>query len=163
MTSSSTGDQKVDEMTQKIMTEIENKSSKELAESDEMIKILHLTNMHNAKTLLQHANEAPTETERSVGKQALAKALLLSVWHQRLYFIVRSFIMGILGALLTLVFVLIFGSLTLILEIPLGIFSFVFTLGISRLLDVQIVKATRIIVDLLTNHKGLRDFVLGHF
>lgn len=163
MTSTSIADQKVDEMTQRIMTEIEHKSSKELAESDEMIEILHLTNMRHAKTLLQHVDEAPTETERNVGKQALAKALLLSVWHQRLYFIVRSFIMGILGALLTLIFVLIFGSLNLFLEIPLGIFSFVFTLGTSRLLDVQIVKATRIIVDYLANHKSLRDFVLGHF
>jgi len=163
MTSTSVGDQKVDEMTQKIMTEIESKSSKELAESDEVIKILHLTDMRHAKTLLQHVNEAPTETERSVGKQALAKALLLSVWHQRLYFIVRSFIMGILGALLTLVFVLIFGSLNLILEIPLGIFSFIFTLGTSRLLDVQIVRATTLIIDFLMNHKALRDFVLGHF
>jgi hypothetical protein len=163
MTSTSIGDQKVDEMTQKIMTEIQNKSAKELAESDEMIKILHLTDMHHAKTLLQHVNEAPTETERNVGKQALAKALLLFVWHQRLYFIVRSFIMGIIGALLTLVFVLIFGSLTLGLEIPLGIFSFVFTLGTSRLLDVQIVKATRIIIDFLISHNSLRDFVLGHF
>ena len=163
MTSTSIGDQKVDEMTQKIMTEIQNKSAKELAESDEMIKILHLTDMHHAKTLLQHVNEAPTETDRNVGKQALAKALLLFVWHQRLYFIVRSFIMGIIGALLTLVFVLIFGSLTLGLEIPLGIFSFVFTLGTSRLLDVQIVKATRIIIDFLISHNSLRDFVLGHF
>ena len=163
MTSTSIGDQKVDEMTQRIMTEIENKSSKELAESDEMIKILHLTNMRQAKTLLQHVDEAPTETQRNVGKQALAKALLLSVWHQRLYFIVRSVIMGLLGASLTLVFVLIFGSIDLVLEIPLGIFSFVFTLAMSRLLDVQIVKATRIIVDFLGNHKSLRDFVLGHF
>jgi hypothetical protein len=163
MTSTSIGDQKIDEITQKIMTEIENKSSKELAESDEMIKILHLTNMHHAKTLLQHMDEAPTGTERNAGKQAVIKALLLSMWHQRLYFIVRSFIMGILGALLTLVFVLIFGSINLILEIPLGIFSFVFTLATSRLLDVQIVKASRIIVDFLANHKSLRDFVLSHF
>ena len=115
------------------------------------------------RKLLQHVDEAPTETERNAGKQALAKALLLSVSYQRLYFIVRSFIMGILGALLTLVFLLIFGSLNLFLEIPLGIFSFVFTLGTSRLLDVQLVKATRIIVDFLVNHTGLRDFVLGHF
>ena len=163
MTSTSISDQKIDEMTQKILTEIENKSSKELAESDEMIKILHLTNMHHAKTLLQHMDEAPTGTERNAGKQALVKALLLSVWHQRLYFIVRSFIMGILGASLTLVFVLIFGSINLILEIPLGIFSFVFTLAASRLFDVQIVKATRIIVDFLANHKSLRNFVLSHF
>jgi hypothetical protein len=150
-------------MTQKIMTEIENKSSKQLTESDEMIKILHLTNMHNAKTLLQHMNEAPTGTERDAGKLALVNALLLSVWHQRLYFIVRSFIMGILGASLTLVYLLIFHSINLILEIPLGIFSFVFTLATSRLLDVEIVKATRIIVDFLADHKSVRDFVLSHF
>jgi len=163
MTSTPVGDQKIDEITQKIMTEIENKSSKELTESDEMIKILHLTNMHNAKTLFEHSNEAPTGTERNAGKLAVIQALLLSTWHQRLYFIVRSFIMGMIGALLTLTFVLIFGSINLILEIPLGIFSFVFTLAMSRLLDVQIVKATRIIVDYLANHKSLRNFVLSHF
>jgi len=131
MTSTSIGDQEIDEVTQKIMTEIENKSSKELAESDEMIRILHLTNMHHAKTLLQHVDETRTGAERDAGKQAVIKALLLSMWHQRLYFIIRSFIMGILGALLTLTFVLIFGSINLILEIPLGIFSFVFTLAVS--------------------------------
>jgi len=163
MASTSSGDQKVDEITQRIMTEIENKNSKELTESDEMIKILHLTNMHHAKTLLQHADEAPTKTERDAGKQAVVQALLLSMWHQRLYFIVRSFIMGIIGAMLTLVFVLIFGPIKLTLEIPLGIFSFVFTLATSRLLDVQIVKAARIIVNFLASHKSLRDFVLSHF
>jgi hypothetical protein len=163
MATVSIGDQKVDEIAQKIMTEIESKSSKELEESDEMIKILHLTNARNAKTLLQHMDEAPTKAERDVGKQAVIKALLLSTWHQRLYFIVRSFIMGILGALLTLTFVLIFGSINLFLEIPLGVFSFVFTLAVSRLLDVQIVKATRMIVDFLGNHASIRDFILGHF
>ena len=145
------------------MAEIENKSSKELTESDEMIKIMHLTNMHSAKTLLQHANEAPTRIERDAGKQAVIQALLLSIWHQRLYFIVRSVIMGMLGALLTLIFVLIFGSINLLLDIPLGVFSFVFTLAASRLLDVQIVKATRMIVDFLGNHDNLREFVLSHF
>jgi hypothetical protein len=108
-------------------------------------------------------DEAPTGTERNVGKRAVIQALLLSMWHQRLYFIVRSFIMGVLGASLTLVVVLIFGSINLIQEIPLGKFSFVFTLATSRLLDVQIVKATRIIVDFLVNHKSLRDFILSHF
>jgi hypothetical protein len=163
MASTSVGDQEINDLTQKIMNEIENKSSKELAGSDEMIKILHLTNMRNAKTLLQHVNEAPTSAERNVGKKALVEALLQSVWHQRLYFIIRSVIMGILGASLTLVYLLIFHSINLILEIPLGIFSFIFTLAASRLLDVQIVKATRAIVDILAKHKRLMDFVLSHF
>ena len=163
MASTSNDDREVDEIAGKIMTEIENKSAKELTDSDEMIKILHLTDMHHAKTLLQHMNEAPTKKERDAGKKAVIKALLLSMWHQRLYFIVRSLIMGIIGALLTLVFVLTFGSLNLALEIPLGIFSFIFTLAASRLLDVQIVKATRIIVDFLADHESLRNFVLSHF
>ena len=126
-------DQEVDEIAQKIMTEVEHAKSTELANSTEMIKILHLTNTRNAKALLEHANEAPTKLERDVGKRAVVKALLVSTWHTRLYFIIRSFIMGLLGASLTLVFVLIFHSLTLALEIPLGVFSFIFSLAISRL------------------------------
>jgi hypothetical protein len=163
MTSTSIGDPKIDEITQKILTEIENKSSKELAESDEMIKILHLTNMHHAKTLLQHMDEAPDGWERNAGKKAVIKALLLSIWHQRLYFMVRSAIMSILGALLTLVFFLFFGSISLTLEIPLGIFSFMFALAASRMFDVQIVKSSRIIVNFLANHRSMRDFILSHF
>jgi hypothetical protein len=163
MASTSVDNQEIDDLTQKIMKEIESKSSKELAASNEMIKILHLTNMYNAKTLFQHVNEAPTHAERNVGKKAHVEALLQSVWHQRLYFIVRSVIMGILGALVTLVYLLTFHSLDLIIEIPLGIFSFIFTLAVSRLFDVQIVKATRIIVDFLVSHKRLMDFVLSHF
>ncbi len=156
-------DQEFDSLTQKIMNEVESKSSVELAGSDEMIKILHLTDMPTAKTLLQHANEAATDAERNVGKKALVEALLQSVWHQRLYFIIRSFIMGILGIFPTLLFLLIFHTLNLIIEIPLGIFSFIFTLAASRLLDVQIVKATRALVDILVKHKRLMDFVLNHF
>jgi hypothetical protein len=145
------------------MTEIEHAKSKELADSDEMIKILHLTNTRNAKALLEHADEAPTKHERDIGKKAVVKALLVSTWHTRLYFIIRSFIMGLLSASLTLVFVLIFHAITLTLEIPLGIFSFIFSLAVSRLLDVQIVKATKTITNYLSDHKSLRNFILNHF
>ena len=156
-------DQEVDEIAQKIITEVENAKSKDLAGSDEMIKILHLTNTSNAKALLEHAEEAPTKQERNIGKKAVVEALLVSTWHTRLYFIIRSFIMGLLSASLTLVFVLIFHSITLALEIPLGIFSFVFSLAVSRLLDVQIVKATKAITDYLSTHNSLRSFILNHF
>ena len=159
----SVADQEVDEIAQKIMTEIEHAKSKELADSDEMIKILHLTNTRNAKTLLEHADEAPTKHERDIGKKAVIEALLVSTWHTRLYFIIRSFIMGLLSASLTLVFVLIFHAITLTLEIPLGIFSFIFSLAVSRLLDVQIVKATKTITGYLSDHKSLRNFILNHF
>jgi hypothetical protein len=162
-TMSSVADKEVDEMAQKIVTKIEHTSSKELAEDDEMIKILHLTNVHQAKTLLQHMDEAPTRSERDLGKMAVIKALLLSTWHQRLYFIIRSMIMGILSASVTFLFILYFGSINARLQIVLGMFTFVFSLAMSRLLDVQIVKATKIIVTFLGYHKSLRDFVLNHF
>ena len=116
-TMSSVADEDVDEIAQKIMSKIEHTSSKELAESDEMIEILHLTTVHHAKTLLQHMDEAPTQPERDVGKKAVIKALLLSTWLQRLYFIIRSFIMGILSASVTFLFILYFGSINIRLQV----------------------------------------------
>jgi hypothetical protein len=160
---SSVVNEEVDEMAQEIMSKIEHASSKELAESDEMIKILHLTNVHNARSLLQHMDEAPTRSERDVGKKAVIEALLLSTWHQRLYFVIRSFIMGILSGSVTFLFILYFGSINVSLQVVLGIFTFVFSLAISRLFDIQIVKATKMIVAFLGYHKSLRNFVLNHF
>jgi len=157
------GDQEVDEIAQKIMTEVEHAKSRDLADSSEMIKILHLTNPRSAKALLDHAGEATTTRERDLGKKAAVEALVVSTWHTRLYFIIRSFIMGLLGAAVTFVFLLMFHRITLTLQIPLGIFSFLFTLAASRLLDVQIVRATKAITDYLGNHKSLRNFILDHF
>ena len=160
---SSNDDQEIEEIAQKITSEIEQKSSKDLTESDEMIKILHLTDVHHAKTLLQRMDEAPTRYERDVGKKAVIKALLVSTWHQRLYFIIRSAIMGLMSASVAFIFILFFGSISIRLEIGLGIFSFMLSLAVSRLFDVQIVKVTKLILVLLDNHKNIRDFVLKHF
>jgi len=160
---SSVADKEVDAVAQEIISKIEQASSKELLESDEMIKILHLTNAHNAKTLLQHMDEAPTRSERDVGKKAVVEALLLSTWLQRLYFIVRSSIMGILSAAVTFPIILYLGSINFALQIILGTLTFIFSLAISRLLDVQIVKATKMIVAFLGYHESLRNFVLNHF
>jgi len=160
---SSVSDQEVDNIAEKIVNEVARAKSKDLAESKEVQKILHLTNATHAKTLLDHAAEAPTENERDIGKRAVVKALLVSTWQSRLYFIIRSIIMGLLGVLPTLSFILIFHSINFLLEIPLGIFTFIYSLSVSRLLDVQIVKATQLIVNYLGTHETLRNFVLNHF
>jgi len=159
----SVSDQEVDTLAEKIVSEVEHAKSADLAESKEMSKILHLTNTRHAKTLLDHAAEAPSKRERDVGKRAVVKALLVSTWRSRLYFIIRSIIMGLLGVLPTFAFILIFHSITLILEIPLGIFTFVYSLAVSRLLDVQIVRATQLIVNYLGRHEALRNFIINHF
>jgi hypothetical protein len=159
----SIADEEIDDIAQKIMFEIEHKSSKELADSDEIIKILHLTNIHHAKTLLQHEDETSKQSTREIGRKAVIKALLISTWLQRLYFVIRSMIMGIISASISFGFLLFFGSINLPLEVVLGIFSFVISLGASRLLDVQIVKATKKVVAFLGDHKKLRNFILNHF
>ena len=71
--------------------------------------------------------------------------------------------MGIIGATVTFLFILYFGSINVRLQVLLGTFTFVFSLAVSRLLDVQIVKATKEVVAFLSNHKRLRDFILSHF
>ncbi len=163
MVEASSSKMEIDEMAQKIMKEIEHTKSIDLANSDEMIKFLHLTNVRHAKKLLEHAEEAESKRERDIGKKAVIEALLVSTWQTRLYFIIRSFIMGLLSATLTFSAVLVFHSITLAISIPLGIFSFVFSLAVSRLLDVQIVKATKTIVNYLAEHGRLRNFILNHF
>jgi hypothetical protein len=108
-------------------------------------------------------DEAKTRSERDVGKKAVIKALLVSTYHQRLYFIIRSAIMGLISASITFGFIVVFGSINFTLEIGLGVFAFVISLTVSRLFDVQIVKITKNILLFLGDHKGLRDFVLKHF
>jgi hypothetical protein len=86
----SVSEQEIDLISQEIMQEIEKSSSKELADSDEIGKILHLTDVHHAKRLLQHVENASTHSERDVAKKAVIRALLLSTWMQRLYFVINK-------------------------------------------------------------------------
>ncbi len=129
MSMSSNAEKEIDEISEEIMSEIEKTSSKELAESDEITKILHLTDPRHAKKLLQHMENASSRSEREIGKKAVIRALLVSTWLQRLYFVIRSFLMGILSAAISFGFILVFGSLNLFLGIFVGIFSFAFSLS----------------------------------
>ncbi len=153
----------VDEIAQRIIAELEKTSSKDLSDSEEVVKILHLTDVHHAKSILQKMDSASSRTERDIGKRAVIEALLLSTWLQRLYFIIRSFIMGVISAGITFSFILYFGSLNIILGVILGIVGFISALAISRLFDVQIVKITRRIVALLNSHNTVKNFIISHF
>ena len=155
-------DAEVDQLAEKVLATIETASSKELDSSTEITEILHLTDPHRAKKLLMHMDNVSSKSERDVSKKALVKALLMSTWLQRLYFVVRSFIMGILSAALTFAFIFAFGSINLPLGVILGIFSFVFALVVSRLFDGQLVKLTRNIIEFLGKHKSVRRFVINH-
>jgi hypothetical protein len=122
----------VDEIAQRIIAELEKTSSKDLSDSKEVAKILHLTDVHHAKSILQHIDKASSRTERDIGKRAVIEASLLSTWLQRLYFIIRSLIMEVINAGITFSFILYFGSLNIILGAILGIVGFISALAISR-------------------------------
>lgn len=156
-------DGEADEIAEKILSIIEHASSKELASSTEIAEILHLTDARHAKKLLQHMDNVSTQSERNVGKVAVIKALLMSTWLQRLYFVARSAIMGILSATITFSFIFVFGSINSSLQIILGIVSFAFALTVSRLFDQEIVKLTKTIIEFLSNHRSLRAFIINHF
>ncbi len=155
-------DAEVDQLAENILVTIEKANSKELDSTTEVTEILHLTDPHRAKKLLRHLDNASSQHERDLGKKALVKALLISTWLQRLYFVLRAFVMSVLSAALTFSFILVFGAINFSLAVVLGIVSFVFSLMVSRLFDEELVKLTRNIVEFLADHKSLRSFIIKH-
>jgi hypothetical protein len=152
----------IEEISHGILTTIEQSKMKDLSSDSEVTKILHLIDVNHAKKLVENLDKVSTKAQRNVGKIAVIKALLLSTWLQRLYFVIRSTIMGILSSIMYLVFILILGSINFFSGIALGIFSFAFSLVISRLFDKQIVRITKGIVTILGKHQRLRDLVINH-
>ena len=156
-------DQEINAIAERVLKVIEQARSNELESSSEIAEILHLTDVHDTRKLLRDIDRVSTQPEGAdVGKRALIKALLLTTWLHRLYFVIRAFIMGMLSALPPLIFILVLGSINLPLAIVLGIVSFVFALVVSRLLDRQLVGLTRRIIGFLANHRSLRSFIINH-
>jgi len=83
-----------------------------------------------------------------------------SVRIQRLYFVIRSVIMGLISALIYFLVVWFLSKIDAVQAAILGIFVFIISLIVSRLFDGQIVKASQDIVGFLRKHKRLRTFVL---
>ena len=107
----------------------------------------------------KHSNGAESEIE----KKAVIKVLLFSTWLQRLYFIIRSFIMGLIASAVTFLFIWYLGSIDAIAFYVFGIFTFALSLVITRLFDVQLTQATKKIVEIMASHKTVRDFIMKHF
>lgn len=156
-------DDEIDKMAQSIMSELETAKSKDLSEDRYVRKILQLSDLHYTKRLLKEIEKASPGVECGIEKRAVIKALLLSTWIQRLYFIIRSFIMGLITFAITILYVSYFGTIGVTLAIILGGIVFVVSLAISRLFDGHIVKITKIIVERLASHKAVRDFIMNHF
>jgi len=156
-------DDEVDLIAQRIMSEIEVASYKELSDVRYAKKILRTADINYIAGKRVQPDPASTGTKQDIEIRAVIKALLLSTWLQRLYFIIRTFLMSLIGGVITFSFVLYYGSLTLFIAVVVGIIGFIAALIITRLFDARIDQATRRIVEALASHRSLRDFIMEHF
>ncbi len=135
-------DAEIDEIAQRILLELESVSSKDLSDVHYAKKIMQLVDVDYAKSVLQQIGSATSGAESEIEKRAVIKVLLFSTWLQRLYFIIRSFLMGLIGGVVTFLFIWYIGSIDATGMFILGIFVFALSLVITRLFDTQITKAT---------------------
>lgn len=156
-------EEEIDRIADRVVKEIEGASSKDISKATYARKILILTDLHYTTRLLDEVATAPSEERALIEKKAVIKALLLSTWIQRLYFIIRTLYMSIIGTVITVAYIMYFGKIGTFLGLVLGVITFVISMMITRLFDAHMARATQYIVQKLSKHKKLRDFIMNHF
>jgi len=102
-------DAEIDEIAQRILKELETTSATNLSSARYAKKILQLADIHYAKKVLKQIGSISKQSggiESEIEKRAAIKVLLFSTWLQRLYFIIRSYIMGLIASAVTFLFIL---------------------------------------------------------
>jgi hypothetical protein len=156
-------DVEIDEIAQRILLELEGASSADLSDVRYAKKMLHLSDIHYANRVLQRVGGATSGTESDIERRAVIKVLLFSTWLERLYFIIRAYIMGLMGSVATFLFIWYVGKIDAVTGYIFGIFVFALSLVVTRLFDVQLTKATKKIVEIMASHRTARDFIMNHF
>ena len=110
------------------------------------------------RILTEESGDADSQFART--RRAMTTVLVESVHTQRLYFVVRSVLMSLIGALIYFIVVLYFGTIDAVQAAFLGVFVFIVALVVSRLFDRQIVKVLRKITNFLNKYRKIRTFVL---
>lgn len=153
-------DNEISEIAERIMEELETATSKDLSEVGYARKILQLSDLKYTQKILYELESVSSGADRTIEKQAVIKALLLSIWLQRLYFIIRSALMSLLAVVVTFFYVSFFGQIGVVLAVFMGVLIFFIGLIVTRLFDSQTVQVTKYIVRRLASHKKLRDFIM---
>jgi len=96
-------------------------------------------------------------------KEAVVRALLAYTWTQKLYFIIRSALMGFMGAGVTAAVVYLLGKADAIQVAVIGVVSFIVTLAITRLFDAPVTRRSKQIVLRLSHHRRILAVILSHF
>lgn len=81
----------------------------------------------------------------------------------KLYFIIRSWIMSQVSAVIFLIVVWYLVTIDFIQTVFLGAFVFISSLVISRLFESEINKGTKKILKYLNKHSKLKKFILKYF
>jgi hypothetical protein len=81
----------------------------------------------------------------------------------RLHFIVKSWLMGQISAIIFLGSVLVLGVINFIQSVIIGTTAYVSSLVILRFYDKQINSVVKKILNILDRHKKIKDFILKHF
>jgi hypothetical protein len=155
-------DKDIEEIAQKIMMEIEkpNSSSKNSAFVQ---SISHLSDIDYVKRLLKNIELAHEKPVCTLEKLDVIKGLIIITWMQRMYSTIRSLLLGVIAAIVLVPLLLSLGSLDFIQNVIIAVPIFVLGLTVTRLLDKQIVTATKKVVKYLSNHKKLRKFIMNNF
>ncbi|MCS7105699.1 MAG: hypothetical protein NZ942_00025 [Candidatus Aenigmarchaeota archaeon] len=82
---------------------------------------------------------------------------------ERLYFIVRSYIMGCIGGVIFPAIVFVLGRINWVQSIIIGTFVYIVSLVISRVFEKQIDKVTKKILLRLSKHEKIKNFILRYF
>lgn len=143
--------------------EIEDEFVRRTKEEVEKAVTKELCDPVSAKTILSEVDQLSTEAACEERKTAIVKVLLISTWTQRLYFVIRSVMMTLISAAISLVVIWYYVTMNFTQLFILGIFLFVVSLAISRLFDSMIVRISKRIVRYLSKHKRLRKFILKNF
>ena len=136
-------DAEIDEIAQRILLELESASSTDLSDARYAKMMLRLSDAHYAKGVVQKIGSVTSEGDKEIEKKAVIKVLLFSTWLQRLYFIIRAFLMGQVGAAFTYLIIWYLGTINVIGSIIIGGFVFILSLVVTRLFDAQITHATK--------------------
>ena len=94
-------------------------------------------------------------------KDSVLNVFLSFVRLQRLYFIIRSGLMGIITGLLTYAIISIFSITNFLFLIFIGLIAFVISLAISRVFDAPVIKLSNMAVSFLRRHRSLKTLVLS--
>lgn len=82
---------------------------------------------------------------------------------ERLYFIVKSWLMGQISSVIFLLTVLFLGVINFIQSVIIGTIAYVSSLAILRFFDKQIDSIVKKILRILDHHENIKKFILKHF